>query len=276
MGGNSREWARDHAATGSTSTDLTRRGDRAARSSTGSSRGIASDPSPVIDDAPAQVRRIARDRPGRDRLVVAPRGDRRRGRGARHPRRRWRAIVSSDEVAAGKPAPGRVPAGGLAPGRRAGALPRRGGLAQRRPGGQGRRHDGRARPQRERPARRRGATRIADARGPVAGGPGPRRPRRPDARRPRPGPRRRRILPPVATPRRRPRRRPTASGSSGRARARGPRAVPGARSRAPSGSPRGPAIYCFNHLNWSDPLVLLAVPARAARGSRCSGPRRRT
>ncbi|MEA2653138.1 MAG: hypothetical protein QOI37_365, partial [Chloroflexota bacterium] len=23
--------------------------------------------------------------------------------------------------------------------------------------------------------------------------------------------------------------------------------------------PRGPAIYCFNHLNWSDPFVLMAV-----------------
>ena len=26
-----------------------------------------------------------------------------------------------------------------------------------------------------------------------------------------------------------------------------------------NGLPAGPAIYCFNHLNWADPLILLAV-----------------
>ena len=38
---------------------------------------------------------------------------------------------------------------------------------------------------------------------------------------------------------------------------------------------QGPAIYVFNHLNWSDPLVLLAVLPGAPRW-RCSGRRRRT
>ena len=28
--------------------------------------------------------------------------------------------------------------------------------------------------------------------------------------------------------------------------------------------PPGPAIYCFNHLSWSDPFMLMATPAVAA------------
>ena len=50
----------------------------------------------------------------------------------------------------------------------------------------------------------------------------------------------------------------------------------GSGSRAPSACRRGPAIYCFNHLNWIDPFVLhgASLPVRPRLTS--SGRRRRT
>jgi len=102
MGGNSREWA----ATMRRRLDLTHLTAEVIERAIvdGVVARYATDPSPVIDDAPAEVRRIAATRPvaiassSHPEVIAA-------AVGALGIRDVMSAIVSSDEVAAGKPAP---------------------------------------------------------------------------------------------------------------------------------------------------------------------------
>ncbi len=140
---------------------------------------------PRIDGAVEAVRRIAA-RPCRSRSPRRP-----TPRSSTRPSTRpgWRdvfaVVVSSDEVAHGKPAPDVYLEAARRLGRRARALPRRRGFAQRRPGREGGRDDRGPGPERER---------AAGAGHGGAGRPRPRSTRRPgpgDDRSQRPGSRRR-------------------------------------------------------------------------------------
>ena len=247
-----------------------RRGDRATRSSTASSRATRRDPSPVIAGAPSAVRRIAATRPVAIASSSHPRRHRRRRRRARPPRRiRRRRLVGRGRRAASRRRTSTSWRRRSSASRRD-ALPRGRGLAQRRPGRQGGGRDRRARPERRacRPPAMPATARTSSldrARGP-----------RPRTRCPPEAPSARRVdSARGAAPhgRSRPPAVPRSASVRFVIRLDRPRAVPRPcrGSRAPA--PTGPAIYCINHLNWADPLILLAVlPATAeARDVRPQG-----
>src|SRR4051794_13708657 len=224
----------------------------------------------VRDAALAGHRRCAgpcapdRASPGRrHRLVFAPARDRGGPRRTRTPRH-----DGGDRVlrrGCGRQArAGRLPRGGGAARSRSRKMPRRRGFPERRPRGRRRRHDDRARAERERPARRKREG-SCTSRGGVARRAGSRcargsdRPGMTPAREARAPETRARILDAVTTPPPGPVHRP--------ARVRFVRAffkfvvnaLVRVRVEGRGRFVHEPAIYCFNHLNWADPLVLLAI-----------------
>ena len=153
-----------------------------------------------------------------------------------------------------------------------GSLPRRRGLAQRRPGPlQGSRHDRRPRPEPQCPA----------GRGrPPTGRPRPRAPGRP---RNLGGSEGAPISPNPLGPHSCGPGRPARGG--GRSATGFSRGVGRGRSwcaatcdQVVDGAqlPTGPAIYCFNHMSWADPFILMATAPHSGHGCGSSVPRKRT
>ena len=253
MGRNSREWS-----------EVMR--ERLGRRRSARRRSRARSSSALVARYAAAARPGRAGRPGGRRVDRGPRARRDRlvGASGGHPggARRGRAAPTCSgsssrptTCAAGKPAPGRLPRGRPPPRGRAGPLPRRRGLQQRRPGRAGGRDARRPGPQRQRaagPGRRRGGRRRRRAASPTFRWPSWAAPRERRRATPRTGAR-------PSGPRRADPLLAVTTGSCG-----SPSASTSACAwRAASAFRPGPSMLCFNHQSWADPVH----PHRGAPGA---------